>query len=59
MDYSHELKCFTYKMYIRPVSTYACNVWAGETELRELEKMERWAFRYALNMVFRRDVNKQ
>jgi hypothetical protein len=40
------------------VATYACNVWAGESELRELEKMERWAFRYALNMVFRADVNK-
>jgi hypothetical protein len=58
IDYSHKLKCLIYKLYIRPVATYACNVWAGESELRELEKMERWAFRYALNMVFRADVNK-
>ena len=39
MDYSHKLKWLIYKMYIRPVSTYACNVWAGKTELRELNKI--------------------
>lgn len=47
---NHKVKCTIYKMLIRPVSMHACPICANEKNLIFLERMERWAFRFALNL---------
>lgn len=47
----HEIKKLIYRTMIRPCATYAASVWATERkQVDRLLRMERWAFRYALNM---------
>lgn len=46
---NHKTKVSIYKMFIRSSATYACAIWANPKNITGIQKMERWAFRYALN----------
>lgn len=51
LSLSQRTKCLMYRQLIRSCVTYGVTIWGGENEVRELEKMERWAFRYATNLI--------
>lgn len=53
----HKVKKVVYSSQIRSSVTYASAVWATEKNVQALERMERWAFRFALG-TFRNEENK-
>lgn len=53
----HKVKKVVYSSLIRSSVTYASAVWATEKNIQALEKMERWAFRFALG-AFRKEEDK-
>lgn len=44
-------KLMVYKMLIRASATYASSIWTTPNNIFRLQKMERWAYRYAVNLI--------
>ena len=55
---NHKTKILMYKTLIRSSVTYASAIWAVNENVTKLDRMERWAFRYALN-TFRNPETKK
>lgn len=54
----YNVKKIIYKTLIRPSVTYASAVWAKKKNMKELEIMGRWAFRYALDLIRVKETKK-